>query len=256
MIESNFEDMLELDEPIELFLSPTPDGCKIAIMLAELAVPHTANIVADAEETVLHLGVHDDAPIAGNPLPAIVDPEGPDGNPLVLFETGAILRYLARKYAGLYPTNERHKAEVDQWLFWSEATLQPLAAESLRLFADAAHADSAALDRNARAMHLALSAFDRRLQARTFIAGAYSIADVSAFPWLRKVGEIEQDFARYKNIFAWLERISSRPEVRHALAVMRGPSGGQRAGANATSPSASPATGSDQSSDRLSCDTP
>ena len=104
------------EEPITLYFWPTPNGLKISIMLEELAVPYRFEFIdlsKGAQFAPEFLAIS-----PNNKMPAIVDPDGPDGQPLALFESGAILQYLGRKFGAFYPSSERAKADVDQWLFW------------------------------------------------------------------------------------------------------------------------------------------
>ena len=114
-------------DAITLYFWPTPNGQKIAIMLEEIGDPyeiHFIDINARAQFDPAFLAIS-----PNNKIPAIIDHDGPDGNPLAIFESGAILQYLGRKYELHYPTAERRKAEVDQWLFWQVGGLGPMAGQ-------------------------------------------------------------------------------------------------------------------------------
>src|SRR5215470_13420936 len=115
-------------KPIELYYWPTPNGWKISIMLEECRLPYTVipvNISAGDQFRPEFLAIS-----PNNRMPAIVDPEGPGGRPISVFESGAILQYLARKTGKFYPRDERKRAEVEQWLFWQVANLGPMSGQA------------------------------------------------------------------------------------------------------------------------------
>ncbi|WP_297804751.1 glutathione S-transferase N-terminal domain-containing protein [uncultured Brevundimonas sp.] len=202
--------------PIELWYWPTPNGWKISIALEEMGIPY--------EVKPVNIGVGDQftpefqALSPNGRMPAIVDPDGPDGQPISIFESGAILRYLGRKSGKFYPTSERERIEVDQWLFWQMAGLGPMAGQThhFRQYAPAMIADQRQLaygvNRYTNETRRLYSVMERRLQDRDYLAGDYSIADMACWPWV--LPQLQgQSFDAFPKLKAWHERIAERPAV-------------------------------------------
>jgi GST-like protein len=156
-----------------------------------------------------------------NRIPAIVDPDGPDGQPLSLFESGAILQYLGRKFGALYPSNERAKADVDQWLFWQVGGLGPMAGQCEHFRYAAPEKIPYAIDRYTNEVERLFAVIERRLQDRQYLAGAYSIADIANFTWTRVWPELGQDIRKFPNVERWLERVAARPAVARGLSLKK-----------------------------------
>lgn len=208
-----------LSDDIALYFWPTPNGQKIAIMLEEIGLPyqvHYVNINAGEQHTPAFLKIS-----PNNRIPAIVDADGPDGNELAIFESGAILQYLGRKYELLYPTNERKKAEVDQWLFWQVGGLGPMAAQCLHFRQYAPEKIPYGIDRYSKEVTRLFSVMERRLTDSAYLAGEYSIADVACFPWVRRWDALGQTIGDFPGLKAWLDRIAARPQVVKALEIGR-----------------------------------
>jgi GSH-dependent disulfide-bond oxidoreductase len=207
------------DEPIALYFWPTPNGLKISILLEELGAPYDVTFVdlgKGEQFDPKFLAISPD-----NRIPAIVDPEGPDGNPLAIFESGAILHYLARKYGEFYPLNERARADVDQWLFWQVSGLGPMAAQCNYFGLHAPEKNSYAIDHYTKEVARLFGVMDRRLSDRTYLAGAYSIADIASFPWVRTWKTLAQDITKFPNVERWLRDIGGRPAVVRGLTVKK-----------------------------------
>lgn len=207
------------EEPITLYFWPTPNGLKISILLEELGVPYDVRFVdiGKGEQFAPEF-------LAVSPnhrIPAIVDPEGPDGNPLAIFESGAILHYLARKYDAFYPFNERARADVDQWLFWQDSSLGPIAAQCNHFRFRAPENIPYAIDHYTKEVGQLFGVMDRRLSDRSYLAGAYSIADIASFPWVRTWKTLAQDIAKFPNVERWLGEIGGRPAVVRGLSVKK-----------------------------------
>lgn len=205
------------DEAIDLYFWTTPNGFKITILLEELAVPYNGHLVDIGKGEQFAPDFLKISP--NNKIPAIVDPDGPDGQPLALFESGAILQYLGRKYSAFYPTNERRKAEVDQWLFWQVGGLGPMSGQALHFRKYATTKVPYGIERYTDEVVRLFKVLDKRLHGRDYIAGAYSIADIACFPWIRRHDDLGQDLADYPNIRTWFERIAARPAVVRGLAA-------------------------------------
>lgn len=211
-----------MSAPIELWYWPTPNGWKISIALEEMGLPYTLKPV--------NIGVGEQFAPAFQALspngrmPAIVDPDGPDGRPISLFESGAILQYLGRKSGRFYPADPRDGAEVDQWLFWQVGGLGPMAGQThhFRQYAPALIADQRQLAYGVRRYtdetHRLYGVLDRRLQGRDYVAGDYSIADMAIWPWILP-GAQGQDLHEFPDLQAWVERVGARPAVQAGRAV-------------------------------------
>lgn len=204
-------------KPIELHYWPTPNGWKITIALEELGVPYVVKYVNIGAGEQFEPGFLKIAP--NNRMPAIVDPEGPGGEPISLFESGAILQYLGRKFAMFYPADERGRVEVDQWLFWQMGGLGPMAGQAHHFRQYAPEKIAYGIDRYTNEVNRLYGVLNKRLADRDFVAGAYSIADMAAWPWVKPHQNQGQDLADFPNLKRWFETIGARPAVIRALEV-------------------------------------
>ncbi|GAA0398270.1 glutathione S-transferase N-terminal domain-containing protein [Brevundimonas terrae] len=211
-----------MSAPIELWFWPTPNGHKITIALEEMELPYTVrylNIGGGEQFTPEFQRLN-----PNGRMPAIIDPHGPDSQPISLFESGAILQYLARKTGLFYGTDERSRIEVDQWLFWQMAGLGPMAGQThhFRQYAPAMIQDQRQLaygvNRYTNETHRLYGVMERRLQDRDYLAGDYSVADMACWPWIlpRLQGQSFDDFPKLE---AWHARIAARPAVQKGKAV-------------------------------------
>ncbi len=202
--------------PIEFYYWPNPNCWKIAIMLEECGVPYVLRPVDINNGDQFADSFLSIAP--NNRVPAIVDPEGPDGSPITVFESGAILQYLGRKTGQFYPKDERARILVDQWLFWQMAGLGPMAGQ-VGHFRNFARTNTYSLDRYTNEVHRLLGVLNRRLIGRDYIADDYSIADMAAIGWviaLSRADGLLQDFPHVKS---WMERVVERPAVSRGVEV-------------------------------------
>lgn len=202
-------------QPIDLYFWPTPNGHKIRIMLEECGLPYRVKPVDIGKGDQFKPKYLKISP--NNKMPAIVDPDGPGGQPISIFESGAILQYLGRKTGKFYPKAERARVAVDEWLFWQVGGLGPMAGQAhhFRLFAPKKVPYGIA--RYTEETTRLYGVLDRRLNGRRFIADAYSIADMAAFPWMllwERQGQAIDDFP---NVKTWLERMSAREAVQRGL---------------------------------------
>ncbi len=204
-------------KPIDLHFWPTPNGHKIAIMLEEVGLPYTVRLVDINKGEQFAPEFLEISP--NNKMPAIVDPDGPGGSPLSVFESGAILQYLGRKTGKLYPAEERARVDVEQWLFWQVAGLGPMAGQAHHFRNYAVEKVPYAIKRYTDEVNRLYGVMDRRLGSRKFLAGAYSIADIACFPWARLWKNQGQDIAEFPDLALWLERIGEREAVKRALAL-------------------------------------
>ncbi len=206
-----------VEEAIALYFWSTPNGFKISIMLEELGVPYTVTFVDINNGEQFDPDFLKISP--NNRIPAIVDPEGPDGKPLSIFESGAILQYLGRKYGGFYATNERQKADIDQWLFWQVGGLGPMAGQSNHFRKFAPEHVPYAIERYTKEVMRLFGVMERRLADRPFLATEYSIADIACFPWVRQwEGAALDEFPKLRS---WLSQIAERPAVQRGLALRK-----------------------------------
>ncbi len=204
---------------IDLHFYPTPNGHKITIMLEETGAPYTivpVNIMTGEQFASEFLAIS-----PNNRMPAIVDRGGPGGEPLSVFESGAILQYLGRKSGQFYPSDERARVEVEQWLFWQMGGLGPMAGQCHHFRNYAPETIPYAIDRYVNEVNRLYGVMERRLADRDFLAGDYSIADMACYPWVRLWKNQGQDITQFPRLDAWRDRIRSRPAVARGIAVGR-----------------------------------
>ena len=203
--------------PIELYYWPTPNGWKITIMLEECGLPYEVHFVDIAKGEQFEPQFLEISP--NNRMPAVVDPQGPDGEPISVFESGAILQYLGNKTGRFYPRQPRERVKVDEWLFWQVGNLGPMAGQAHH-FRNYAREDLPyAITRYTREVTRCYRVMDRRLARTEFLAGAYSIADMACYGWIvphKRQGQILDDFPHLKR---WFETIGARPAVKRGMAV-------------------------------------
>ncbi len=206
-------------KPIDLYYWPTPNGYKISIMLEECGLPYNVVPVNIAKGDQFKPEFLKISP--NNRMPAIVDPAGPGGRPISVFESGAILQYLGRKTGKFYPRDERARVEVDQWLFWQMANLGPKAGEChhFRLYAPNRDKLQYAVDRFTNECNRLYGVMNRRLADRDFLAGAYSIADIACIGWASRWQRQGQDIAQFPHFRRWLERMLARPAVDRGMHI-------------------------------------
>ena len=205
--------------PIELHYWPTPNGWKITIMLEELGVPYTVNYVNIGRGEQFEPDFLKIAP--NNRMPAIVDPEGPDGAPISVFESGAILQYLGRKFGQFYPREERARVETEQWLFWQMGGLGPMAGQANHFRNYAPEKIPYGIERYTNEVNRLYGVMNRRLADRDFLAGDYSIADMACVGWVRQHDGNGQDLNDFPNLKRWFETLSARPAVIAGFEVGR-----------------------------------
>jgi GST-like protein len=203
---------------IDLYYWTTPNGDKIVIALEELGLPYRivpVNISAGEQFKPDFLRIS-----PNNRMPAIVDNEPDDAEgALSIFESGAILEYLADKSGRLLPRSKRQRFEALQWLYWQMAGLGPMAGQNHHFAHYAPEHIPYAIERYINECNRLYGVLDRRLAGRDFISGDYSIADIAGFPWIRAHDWQGQDLADFRNIARWFEAISVRPAVVRAYEV-------------------------------------
>jgi GST-like protein len=204
-------------KPIQLHYWPTPNGWKITIMLEELGIPYVVKYVNIGRGEQFEPSFLKIAP--NNRMPAIVDPEGPGDEPISIFESGAILQYLGRKFGKFYAADERGRVEVDQWLFWQMGGLGPMAGQAHHFRQYAPEKIPYAIDRYTNECNRLYGVMNKRLADRQFLAGNYSIADMACVGWVRSYKNQGQDLEDFPNLKRWFETIMARPAVERAIAV-------------------------------------
>lgn len=209
--------------PITLHYWPTPNGHKITIALEELGLPYEVQLVNIGKGEQFASDFLKIAP--NNRMPAIVDPEGPDGAPISIFESGAILQYLARKTGQLYGATERARVATDQWLMWQMGGLGPMAGQAHHFLKYAPHMEPAqvlpyAQNRYRREVGRLYGVLDRQLEGRTFVTGdALTIADIAIWPWAMGWEGQQQSLDDTPNLARWLNTLAARPAFQKGRAV-------------------------------------
>ena len=207
---------------VQLYYFPTPNGHKVSIALEEMSLPYEVvkvDILAGDQLKPEFLALSPNGRI-----PALVDRE-PNGERIVIFESGAILQYLGRKTGRFYPSNEAQRCWVDAWVFWQMAGLGPMAGQVNWFVRLSNKPDRDARDyvypikRYVKEVRRLYDVLDRQLAGREYICDDYSIADMACWPWIDKyhgqIGNIDE----FPNVSAWRERIAARPAVQRALKI-------------------------------------
>ena len=209
---------------IQLYGLPTPNGVKVSIMLEETGLPyepHLVDIMQNESWTPEYLSLNPNGKI-----PAIIDPDGPGGQPLALFESGAILIYLAEKTGQFLSPDPAARYQTIQWLMWQMGGLGPMFGQLgfFHKFAGREYEDKRPRDRYAAESKRLLGVLETRLAGRDWIMDEYSIADIATLGWVRNlIGFYEAreivDYDSLKNVPAWLERGLARPAVQRGLEI-------------------------------------
>ncbi|CDF82890.1 glutathione S-transferase N-terminal domain-containing protein [Pseudomonas sp. QL9] len=210
---------------LQLYSLPTPNGVKVSITLEETGLayePHLVSFERNDQFSPEFLSLN-----PNNKIPAIIDPNGPNGQPLALFESGAILIYLADKTGQLLPQDPAQRYEAIQWLMFQMGGIGPMFGQVgfFNKFAGREYEDKRPLNRYVEESRRLLAVLDQRLEDRDWVMGKdYSIADIAIFPWVRNLvgfyeaGELVQ-FERFDNVKRVLEAFLSRPAVQRGLGI-------------------------------------
>ena len=205
-----------MPSPIDLYYWPTPNGWKASIFLEELGLPYEVrpvNIAAGDQFKPEFLKIS-----PNNKMPAIVDPEGPDGEPISVFESGTILIYLAEKTGRFLPTDPRGRYRVLEWLMFQMGSVGPMLGQAHHFRQYAPETIPYAIERYTDEAARIYRVIDRRLAESEYIAADdYTIADVAVFPWLVPHENQGQDLADYPNLERWYEAVEARPAVQRGL---------------------------------------
>ena len=202
---------------IELSYWTTPNGHKITIFLEETGTPYNINPINIANGEQFAEDFLKIAP--NNRIPAILDTEPADGGaPISVFESGAILEYLAEKTGRFMPKDLRGKFETLQWLYWQMGGLGPMAGQNHHFTQYAPEKIPYAMERYVKETGRLYGVLNKRLADREFVAGAYSIADMASYPWIVPYERQQQNLADFPNLKRWFETIAARPAVQRAYA--------------------------------------
>ncbi len=204
---------------IEVYSWPTPNGHKVHIMLEECGLPYRVipvDIGAGAQFEPAFLAIS-----PNNKIPAIQDSEGPDGRPISLFESGAILLYLAGKTGRFLPADTAGKYEVLQWLMFQMGSVGPMLGQAHHFRIYAPEKIAYAIERYSKEAQRLYGVIDKRLAISRYIGGpAYSIADMAIFPWLRSWKNQGVQMSDYPHLKGWFDEIAARPAVQRGVAVL------------------------------------
>jgi GSH-dependent disulfide-bond oxidoreductase len=207
-----------MTRPIDLYFWPTPNGKKVSIFLEEAGLPYDlvpVDITAgdQFDEEFLKISPN-------NKMPAIVDPEGPDGEPISIFESGAILIYLAEKTGKFLPRSPREKYRVLQWLMFQVGSVGPMLGQAHHFRGYALEEIPYAVDRYTNEASRLYGVMDRRLsEAEHFVGNEYSIVDMAIYPWVASHERQGQKMEDFSNLARWYEGVARRPAVRRAMEV-------------------------------------
>ena len=205
--------------PIDVYSWATPNGHKIHIMLEECGLPYRAHPVNIGKGDQFEPAFLKISP--NNKIPAITDPEGPDGKPISLFESGAILVYLAGKTGKLLPADDRGRYAVLEWLMFQMASVGPMLGQTHHFRNYAPEKIAYAIDRYSNEARRIYGVIDKQLSTHQFIAGdSYSIADIAIFPWLRSWENQGIVLTEYPYLMQWFDGIAARPAVQRGVKVL------------------------------------
>ncbi|MEO9530832.1 glutathione S-transferase C-terminal domain-containing protein [Roseibium sp.] len=210
---------------IQLYSLPTPNGVKVSAMLEETGLPYEAHKVDFAtgdQKSPEFLSLN-----PNNKIPAMIDPDGPGGKPLPLWESGAMLIYLGEKSGRLLPADPARKAETMQWLMWQMGGLGPMAGQLgfFHKFAGRDYEDRRPFERYRDEVKRLIGVLDRHLDDRDFIIGPdYTIADIACWPWLRNLGGFYEagevlGLPDFRNVMRWLDTCLSRAASERAVNI-------------------------------------
>jgi GST-like protein len=205
--------------PIELYTWPTPNGHKIHIALEELGLPYNVHGIDIGKGDQFHPAFLKISP--NNKIPAMVDPDGPDGQPITLMESGAMLIYLAEKTGKLMPQEPRGRSEVLSWLMFQMAGVGPMLGQVHHFRHYAPEPLPYAIKRYTDETTRLYRVMDQRLSESAWLGGAdYSIADIATFPWIRSWEKQGQDLGAHPRLKRWFDAIAARPAVERGLQVL------------------------------------
>jgi GSH-dependent disulfide-bond oxidoreductase len=201
---------------IELYTWATPNGRKVSVMLEELGLPysvHPVNIGKDEQFKPEFLAIS-----PNNKIPALIDPEGPGGQRLALFESGAILFYLAEKTGRFLPTEPGPRYRTMQWLMFQMGGVGPMFGQNHHFRLESVH-DAYGLERYAKETARLYGVMNTHLAGSEYFADDYSIADMAIFPWVARYPRHKTDLADFPHVKRWYDQLNARPAVQKGMAV-------------------------------------
>jgi GST-like protein len=201
---------------IQLYTWGTPNGKKVSIMLEEVGLPyevHPVNLQQGDQLKPEYLAIN-----PNNKIPAIIDDEGPNGTPFTLFESGAILMYLAEKSAKLWPGDMRRRYTVIQWLMFQMGGVGPIFGQA-NYFYRLEEKVPYAIERFHKEARRLYNVLDQELARKDYLAGEYSIADIATYPWVWRHEMHHVKLEEYPNVKRWYDAISQRPAVQRGMEI-------------------------------------
>jgi GST-like protein len=201
---------------IDLYTWITPNGRKISIILEEVGLPydvHPINLQKGEQFAPEFLAIS-----PNNRIPAIIDREGPDGKPYSLFESGAILIYIAEKVGKLVPTEMRKRYDVMQWLMFQMGGVGPMFGQAHH-FMRASEKVPYGIDRYSKETRRLYGVMNKHLADREYLAGDYSIADIATYPWVARYQRHQVKLEEFPNVKRWFDTIGARPAVQRGMVV-------------------------------------
>ena len=202
---------------IDLYYWGTPNGHKISIALEEMGLKYQIfpiNILENDQFQSDFLAIS-----PNNKIPAIVDQEGPDGQPISIFESGAILQYLGRKTGMFYPTDEIKRIQVEQWLMWQMGGFGPMLGQNHHFGKFAKEKIPYAIERYVTESKRLYAVLNKQLIGQKYVAGEYSIADMAILPWALRYEWQQIDLNDYPYVKEYIERLTARPAIQKALSI-------------------------------------
>ncbi|MFW8564707.1 glutathione S-transferase N-terminal domain-containing protein [Orrella sp. 11846] len=203
---------------IDFYCWPTPNGQKIALFLEETGLPYTIHPINIGKDEQFQPSFLEISP--NNRIPAIVDHEPTQGGgPVSVFESGAILMYLAEKTGKFTSTDWRKRLQISEWLFWQMGGLGPMAGQNHHFGVFASERIPYAIDRYVKETARLYGVLNKRLEGREFIVDEYSIADMACFPWVNSYERQQQDLDDFPNLARWFDAIASRPATQRVYEI-------------------------------------
>ncbi|MDD9906493.1 MAG: glutathione binding-like protein [Rhodospirillaceae bacterium] len=205
---------------IDLYTWATPNGRKASVMLEEVGLPYTEHAINISKGDQFEPEFLKISP--NNRIPAIVDPDGPDGSPISVFETGAILIYLGEKTGKFIPTDARKRVAAMEWLMWQMGGFGPMLGQAhhfLGLDTEVPYGS----ERYVKESHRLYGVMDRRLADNEYLAGdEYSIADIACYPWAHRHPRHKVDISQFENVQRWYDTVGARPAVQKGMPTLGG----------------------------------
>ncbi|NEO30439.1 MAG: glutathione S-transferase family protein [Symploca sp. SIO3C6] len=211
--------MTSVTQPIDFYYWSTPNGWKVGIMLEETETPYNVipvDIMAGEQFKPEFLAIS-----PNNKMPAIVDPQGPDGEPISLFESGAILWYLGEKTGRFLPSSSRERYTVMQWLMFQMGGVGPMLGQAHHFRQYAPETIPYAINRYTNEATRLYGVLNNRLAESEYVAGGYSIADMAILPWIIPYQRQGQNLADYPHLQRWFDDLNARPAVQRGLAILK-----------------------------------